>query len=230
MTTLPHRTHLLVAASVLGLVLAGCAGTTTTTDPVGNADGLPTAEDLGAEDDGGAVTSGMCAQDEPDCQDTIVEDGGEVSSPVCAPDAPDCEEMVVTPDGAAGSCLAGDEDCTDESHDGQDVARPVRLVDGLDEQEEVTPATRGATDGASARRIEQATLLDEDTVRLAVIGNPCMLVEDVLVTESPAEVRVLVLAGLDATVEACEDVGLWWSVDVDLDRPLGDRTLQDLAG
>ena len=63
-----------------------------------------------------------------------------------------------------------------------------------------------------------------------IIGNPCMLIEDVLVTESPDEVRVLVLAGQDATTEGCDDEGLWWSVDIDLDTPLGDRALLDLAG
>ncbi len=206
MTRRTIRPQLAVAAAVLGLALAGCAGTSDTSDT------LPTADDLGVETTDGSgdepMTSGMCAQDEPDCQDTLVSGDGAGA--------------------AAGSCLVGDEECTDESYDGQDVARPVRL--SAEVEEETTTAERGATSGATGVAIEQAVLVDDDTVRLVFVGSPCTLVEDVLVTESPAEVRVLVLAGQDATVEACEDEGLWLSLDVDLDEPLGDRTLLDLAG
>lgn len=190
-------TRPLLVTAALGLLLVGCAG-----GPADDA-ALPTADDLGAE--GTPATSGLCVEDEPDCQDTVV-DG----------------------DPAAGSCLAGDPNCTDESWDGQDVTRPVPLV--MDIQEETTPAERGATSGATGAVIEQAALVDEDTVRLVVIGSACTLVEDVLVTEGDDEVRVLVLTGQDATVEACEDEGLWLTIDIDLDAPLGDRQLLDLAG
>ena len=207
MTAIATRTRLVTAAAALGLALAGCAGAT---DPGAAA---PTTEDVGVQDGrdaggDGAVVSGMCAMDQPDCQDTVVEPAG----------------------GASGSCPAGDEGCTDESLDGRDVARPVPFVGALAPEEDVAVAARGVTGGADGRTIEEATLLDDDTLRLAVIGNPCMVVEDVLVTESPTEVRVLVLAGQDPAVAACEDVGLWWSVDVDLAAPLGDRTVLDLAG
>ena len=57
-----------------------------------------------------------------------------------------------------------------------------------------------------------------------------MLVQDVLVTESPEEVRVLVLGGQDASVDECEDEGVSYAVTVDLEAPLGTRTLLDLAG
>lgn len=240
MTTARPRLHLLAIVATLGLALSGCAAITSSTSEGGGNEpdiqvedeGLPTAEDLGAEDDGGAVTSGVCAPGEPDCEDMVVEgDGGSVSSGMCAEDTPDCEDMIVNSDGsAAGSCLAGDEDCTDESYGGGDVARAVRLSDEVAQGEELQAAERGATSGATGRVIQEAALVDDDTVRLVVIGSPCMLVEDVLVDESPGEVRVLVLAGQDATVEACTEQGLSWSVDIDLDQPMGDRILLDLAG
>ena len=195
---------LLVAALATSLALAACAG------PADDTAGLPTAEDLGADE--APVTSAMCVEDEPDCEDMI--------DPATGAPAGD----------AAASCLVGDPDCTDESFDGQDVTRPVPLADALPDDEDVQPAQRGTTDGATGRFIEQAALVDDDTVRLVVIGNRCMLVEDVLVIESPEEVRIMVLGGQDASVEACEDEGLSWSVDVDLDAPLGTRTLLDISG
>lgn len=212
----PTHTHLLRGATAvaLALTLAACASAADTAD------------------DGGGVSSAVCAPDTPDCEDTVVVNDGDepMTSGMCVEDEPDCEDMVVVDDGdaAAGSCLAGDEDCTDESYGGQDVTRPVRLVQDI--QEETTPATRGTTSGASGVVVEQAALVDADTVRLVFVGSQCTLVEDVLVTESPAEVRVLVLAGQDAEVEDCEDEGLWLTVDVDLAEPLGDRMLLDLAG
>lgn len=200
MTTRPF---LLAVALATSLVLTACAG-----DDGAGSDtaGLPTAEDLGVE--GEPATSGMCAEGEPDCQDTI--------------------DPNASSGGAAGSCLAGDEDCTDESYDGQDVARPLPVATTTDG--EATPATRGETSGATGRRIEHAALVDEDTLELVVVGNRCMLVQDVLVTESADEVRVLVLGGQDAGVDACEDEGVSYAVTVDLDAPLGTRTLLDLAG
>lgn len=203
MTTASIRTRLATGMATLGLLLTGCAGV------ADSSDGLPTTDDRGAETADEPMTSGMCAEDEPDCEDTIVGDSE-------------------TEAGAAGSCLAGDEDCTDESYGGQDVARPVLLSDGI--EEETTTAERGSTSGATGATIERAVLVDDDTVRLVFVGSPCTLVEDVLVTESPAEVRVLVLTGQDATVEACQDEGLWLTIDLDLAEPLGDRTLLDLAG
>lgn len=192
MTTTATRLRTAAAAAVLGLVLAGCAGTADTTD------GPPTGE---------PVTSGMCAEGEPDCDDTPVSDVGS--------------------SGAAGSCLAGDPDCTDESYGGQDVTRPVPLVAAIDD---IRFAARGATSGATGRPMLQATLVDDDTLQLVVRGSPCMLIEDVVVTESPAEVRVLVLGGRDAAVETCQEGASTWAVEVDLDAPLGDRALLDLAG
>lgn len=202
MTRTTPRPLLATAALALGVALAGCAGAADTSDT------LPAAGDLGADTGDQPATSGMCVEGEPDCDDTVAIDTGSGS--------------------AAGSCLAGDEDCTDESYGGQDVTRPVPLVQDI--QEETAEAARGATSGASGTVVEQAALVDADTVRLVVIGSACTLVEDVLVTESPAEVRVLVLTGQDATVEACEDEGLWLHVDIDLAEPLGDRALLDLAG
>lgn len=202
MTRTTPRPLLAAAALALGIALAGCAGAGDTSDL------LPTADDVGADTGDQPTTSGMCVEGEPDCEDTVAIDDGA--------------------GGAAGSCLAGDEGCTDESYGGEDVSRPVPFVQDI--QEETTAAARGATSGASGAVIEQAALVDADTVRLVVIGSACTLVEDVLVTESPAEVRVLVLLGQDAAVEACEDEGLWLHVDIDLGAPLGDRTLLDLAG
>lgn len=164
-------------------------------------------------------------------------DGDDVlKSSVCAPSSTEeCDDTVVqTPapvgpatDPAAGSCLAGDEGCTDESYGGQDVARPVPLADAPSGAER---ATRGATSGATGHVIEHAHLVDEDTLELTIGDNPCMLVQDVLVQESDTEVRVLVLAGQDATVDGCIEPYIQFTIEVDLAAPLGERTLLDLAG
>lgn len=190
--------------ALLALAVAACLGLTACAG--GDTASLPTAEDLGAE--GEPTTSGLCAEGEPDCEDTI--------------------DPNASAGGAAGSCLVGDEDCTDESYDGQDVARPLPVATTADG--EAVPATRGETSGATGRRIEHAALIDDDTLELVVIGSRCMLVQDVLVTESPEEVRVLVLGGQDASVDECEDEGVSYAVTVDLEAPLGTRTLLDLAG
>lgn len=203
----------LLLTLALTLPLAACAGGTA--DPAG----LPAADGDAAD---APVSQHMCVEDEPDCQDMV-------TAPVCAPSSTEeCDDTeVIGADPAAGSCLVGDESCTDESHDGQDVSRPVPLADAPSGAE---PAGRGATSGATGHVIEHAYLVDEDTLELTIGDNPCMLVEDVLVTESPEEVRVLVLAGQDATVDACIEPYVQFTVTVDLASPLGDRTVLDLAG
>ena len=230
MTIVPRPAHVTVVVATLSIALAACGGDTT------DAAGLPTAEDLGVGEgqpldpveepvgagDDAPVTSGMCAAEQPDCQDTI-------DSSICAPSSTEgCDDVEVQPaDPAAGSCLAGDPDCTDESYGGQDVARPVPLSS---EPSGAEPAARGATSGATAHRIEHAHLVDPDTLEVTIGDNPCMLVEDVLVEESPDEVRVLVLAGQDASVDGCIEPYVPFTVQIDLSQPMGERTLLDLAG
>ena len=185
----PARSALLAAAASLALTACG-----------GSADGNQEQP----------VTSGMCAAEEPDCQDTIEPD-----------------EEGAGGDPAAGSCLAGDPDCTDESHGGQDVARPVPLTGQASDAERIE---RGDTGGATGRMVTAAHLLDETTLELTFEGGACDLLEDVVVTESPGEVRVLVLSGMAASVDACTQQIVRWSTEVALEQPLGDRTLLDLGG
>ncbi len=217
MTTGQRSPRLAVAATALALALAACGGGS---GDGGGADtaGLPTAEDLGA--DGAAdqpieeqeepVTSGMCAAEEPDCQDTIESgDSGKDG------------------DAAAGSCLAGDEDCTDESYGGQDVARPIPLSGSPSGADRIDP---GATSGATGRHVTGAYVAGDTTLELTFEGGACDLLEDVVVEESPGEVRVLVLSGMNASVDMCTQQIVQWSTEVSLEAPLGDRTLLDLAG
>lgn len=177
----------------------------------------------GAGDGDDVLTSAVCAPSSAgECDDTVIH----TTSPT-APDDAAAGSDATADDAAAGSCLAGDADCTDESWDGTDQVRPVPLADGPSGAE---PADRGATTGATGHRIEHAHLVDEDTLELTVGDNPCMLVEDVLVEESDTEVRVLVLAGQDARVDACIEPYVQFTIEVDLAAPLGERTLLDLAG
>lgn len=81
-------------ALVLALFLAGVFG----------GDETPASGDTGA----GNELAGICAQDNPDCEDTLVapddaDDGGAGANiaPVCAPGFPDCVDTVVN-DNEAG--------------------------------------------------------------------------------------------------------------------------------
>lgn len=228
MTTRPRATRLLVVAAALSLALSACGGT----DDTG---GLPTADDLGGDSATGQpdeqadqpideqeppTTSGMCSAEEPDCQDTV-----------------DTVDTVEPGDGkpeggdpAAGSCLAGDEDCTDESYGGQDMARPIPLAGSPSDAERIE---RGATSGATGRHVTAAYLAGDTTLELTFEGGACDLLEDVVVEESTGEggeVRVLVLSGMDASVDMCTQQIMPWSTEVELDTPLGDRQLFDLSG
>lgn len=127
---------------------------------------------------------------------------------------------------AAGSCLAGDPDCTDESFDGQDVARAVPLSDELPESQD---ARKGESSGASAQVLDVVTN-DGTTLGLAWQGGACDVVQDVMVMEDEAEVRVMVLAGPEQGVDACTMQLVTWSTEVELAADLGTRTVVDLAG
>lgn len=189
-----HTPRPLLAAVALALTLAGCGGSST--------------------DDTGGETAGMCAAEEPDCDDMIVTGDGDTGS--------DTDDS-----GAAGSCLAGDQDCTDESYGGQDVARPIPLSGSPSDAERIEP---GPTSGATGRQVTAAHLAGDAVLELSFGGGACDLLEDVVVEESPGEVRVLVLSGMDASVDACTQQVVQWSTEVQLDAPLGDRQLLDLAG
>lgn len=161
-----------------------------------------------------ALALGACAGD----------DGTDLGTDLGAEPAGDqsLEEQGIT-----SSCLAGDEDCVDESNGGGDVTRPILLAD----QPSDAPAIeRGPTAGATGRIISNAYLVDETTLQLTFDAGSCDRVEDVLVTESETEVRVMVLSAQSTDVETCAAVIQPWSIEVTLDAPLGDRELLDLAG
>lgn len=222
-------TRAATVAAILSLVLAACGGTggTDGTDGTGAAD-LPSTDDLVAGDreqsadpveDEPPATSSMCTAEEPDCQDTIApgeESGGKDEG------HKDSEGS-----GAADSCLAGDPDCTDESHEDQDVARPIPLSGSPSGAQRIEP---GPTSGAGGSEIVAVHLVDDATLEVTFFGGACDRLEDVVVTESPGEVRLLVLSGMDTTVEVCTMQLVQWSTEVALDQPLGDRTVLDLAG
>ncbi len=206
MNITPHF-RILTAAAALSLTLAGCAGTD-------NADGTDAPDAQGIAE-GEPNSAADCETDAPECNDT-----GEMAG----------DEPMVDPaqGGAAGSCLAGDEGCTDESFDGQDVARHV---DKSEERSGATQIARGTTTGASGRFIEQVAVLDGETLlEITFSGGACDLVEDVLVMESDTEVRLLVLSATDASVEMCTAEVVTWAIDITLDAPLGGRALTDLSG
>lgn len=214
MTIRPRAARLLGVTAALSLALTACGGDSATDQPDGQADQSVDEQET-------PVTSALCTTADPDCEDTI-EDG--VTDP------------------AAGSCLADDEDCTDESYAGDDVARPIPLTDSPSDAERIA---RGATSGATGRPVTAAHLITDTTVELTFEGGACDLLEDVVVEESPGEggeggergqggeggeVRVLVLTGMDAEVDMCTQQIVQWSIEVELQAPLSDRQLLDLAG
>lgn len=211
MTTRP-RARLLVVAAAMSLAVSACAGT-------GDTGGVP-ADDLG----------GDSATEQPDEQadQPIDEQEPPATSAMCTAEEPDCQDTIEPGDDpAAGSCLAGDEDCTDESYGGQDMARPIPVTGTPSDAERIE---RGATSGATGRFVTAAYLADDTTLELTFEGGACDLLEDVVVEESPEEVRVLVLSGMDASVDMCTQQIVQWSTEVALDMPLGDRQLFDLSG
>jgi hypothetical protein len=201
----------LAVAAVAALALAACGGAAGDDTAAGDAtdeEVLDTSETLPPNDgDEPPLTSGMCAEGEPDCQDTIA-DGAAAG-------------------GAAGSCLAGDEDCTDESYGGQDVTRPVPLAP---ESSGAPALEEGLARDATGAPIDAVYAVDETTLEVTFTAGTCHLLQDVLVDESPAEVRLLVLAGMDPAVEMCTADVRQWTTTVDLAGPLGDRAVLDLAG
>lgn len=219
----PGAPGLLLAAVALALALAGCGGSSGSDDSGADTAGLPTAEDPAtgdatakpSEDRDEPATAGMCAPEEPDCQDTIAPGDGDVDGGTDSGGP------------ASGSCLAGDEDCTDESYGGQDMARPIPLSGSPSDAERIE---RGATSGATGREVTTAYLSGDAVLELTFGGGACDLLEDVVVEESPGEVRVLVLSGMDASVDMCTQQIVQWSTEIELDAPLGDRQLLDLAG
>lgn len=128
---------------------------------------------------------------------------------------------------AAGSCLAGDADCTDESNGGGDVAREVPVGDQLPTAEE---ARRGEADGATGRMIEAVVPQSDTTLGIAFSGGACDVVQDVMVMEDESEVRIMVLAGREMGVDACTDQLVTWTTTVTLEAPLGERTVLDISG
>ena len=160
--------------------------------------------------------------------------GASDSTAKCIEGATNCidtfgDEPMVDPaqGGIGSSCVAGDSACTDESGGGQDA---TRFVDKTEERSGATQIARGATVGATGHFIERAAVLDgETTLELTFTGGSCDLVEDVLVQESDTEVRLLVLAAPDASVEVCTADAVAWAIDVTLNAPLGGRAIVDLA-
>lgn len=213
-TTTPWL-RLVAVAAVLGTVLAACGSDGVADDPSGS-DRSPTEADTAAplptdtDPDEDAPVSGACAEDEPDCTDTIDPGGDDGST-----------------GGASGSCPVGDENCTDESFGGQDVTRPVPLSAAPLEGED---AIVGVTSGARPTQVIAAHLLADTTLQIGFGGNPCAVVQAVEIVESPEEVRLLLLTGMDPSVDACIESYVEYRTNVELDEPLGDRTVLDLSG
>ncbi len=106
--------------------------------------GVFDGDDASGADGGGSESAAVCAEDTPDCEDTLVTDGagddeGDVAAdnsddmvfPVCASDRPDCDDTVVndneaddsidTDDGPVSQpvCAPGFTDCEDMIVNGQ---------------------------------------------------------------------------------------------------------------
>lgn len=208
-----RRFRLLAVAAVLAAAVAAC-GTDGADDAASGGDPTPTEGATAPlptdpDADGDGLVSGVCAEGEPDCEDTIVSDDDGTAG------------------GASGSCPVGDEDCTDESFGGQDVARPIPVSSAPLEGED---AVVGVTSGARPTQVLGAHLLADTTLQIGFGGNPCAIVESVEVVESPDQVRLLLLTGQDPSVDACIESYVEYRTNVELDEPLGDRTVLDLSG
>lgn len=192
--------RLLFVIPVLALALTACG----TADDTGSQDpigGLPTAD---ATD--GDPASGSCLAGDEDCTD---------------------ESTGLEGDAASGSCLAGDEGCTDESYSGQDVTREVVVGDELPTAEEVK---RGEARDATGRTIDMVVPQDDGTLGIAFTAGACDVVQDVLVQESDTEVRLLVLSGIEMSVDMCTQQLVQYTTVVTLEAPLGERTVLDISG
>ncbi len=126
---------------------------------------------------GGSESAGLCAEDTPDCEDTLVEPGsagddgeGASSAPVCAPGFPDCVDTVVNDDeagepvGGQGGisispvCAPGFPDCVDmivndangDIDDAEPPTDPIVPADGQCSGDEFASCEELAIDAALA--------------------------------------------------------------------------------
>lgn len=221
-----RRFPLLLAGLVLAL--AACGGTT---------DAPPDPADPGAADE----QLGDCPPDETDCGPDVLEDpaaedceatvvdcddtapDGEVAG-MCAEDQPDCVDTI---DPNTSTCLAGEPDCADDPSNGLDMARPMPV--GVDPPQG-EPLPSGSSDMAQGAVLSQVGVVDDSTLRVQLDAGACDVLQDVVVQESPEEVRLLVLVGPEQGTDACTQQVVTYVVDVALDAPLADRAVLDLGG
>lgn len=217
--------------AAVALTLAACGDTTDPADVTASC--LEGSTEQECEDVGTGAPDDPDETDdteEPDDTSDAVRGDEPMTSDMCAADQPDCIDTVEPDDSDAadGTCLAGAEDCADDPSNGEDVARPVPLTDTAPDAA-VLP--EGESDAASGSTITSAHLQDDGrTLSLTINGGACDVLQDVVLQESDAEVRLLVLSGMDREVEACTQQIVTWRVDVELSSPLGQRTVADLAG
>lgn len=183
----------MMVAVVATMALAGCA-----TD---DAQELPSATETAPEGD--EVVAGMCAEDEPDCED-MVEPGSEAAS-----------------DGAAGACPVDDPDCGDNPGDGSSLADEAVLVTPTSDLVDVQPTPW-----------EEVTF-DEDQTTATVYwwgGNEsCFGLDRVEVDLEAETVTITVFTGTVPGDIACTMELVAKGVEVDMGEPLGPRSVVDGA-
>lgn len=187
------RRRVMMVAVVATMALAGCA--------TEDAQEVPSATETAPE--GGEVVAGMCAEDEPDCED-MVEPGSEAAS-----------------DGAAGACPVDDPDCGDNPGDGSSLADEAVLVTPTSDLVDVQPTPW-----------EEVTF-DEDQTTATVYwwgGNEsCFGLDRVEVDLEAETVTITVFTGTVPGDIACTMELVAKGVEVDMGEPLGPRSVVDGA-
>lgn len=213
-----------VLVTLLSLALVGCAqaddvGTDPSAAPTpftiesgqasSCAEGTTSCDDTGSSEVPGSEVppvAGMCAEDAPDCVDTILPSG-------------------MSGDGAAGTCLEGATECADNpGGDGPGVpdgatAMPIEPRDGL-------------VDPSPVPWVEVVPI-DDAQMMLQVTwwsGNQaCNGLDHVEVDETVEVVAITVFPGRDPDTDICTEEALLVSTTVELDGELGPRSIVDGA-
>ncbi len=213
-----------VLVTLLSLALVGCAqaddvGTDPSAAPTpftiesgqasSCAEGTTSCDDTGSSEVPGSEVlpvAGMCAEDAPDCVDTILPSG-------------------MSGDGAAGTCLEGATECADNP--GGEAPGPP-----APEQSTVVQPREGLVD---VRSVPWASVVpvDDAQVTLEVAwwsGNQaCNGLDRIEVAETAEVVTITVFAGRDPDTDICTEEALLVSTTVELDGELGPRSIVDGA-